>query len=182
VNTEVLPAYKQFAAFVATDYAPHGRTALGVTSLPDGQKRYQNDILRLTTTNLPPDQIHQLGLSEIARIEAEMAVIAKSQGYPDVAAFRAAIAANPKYQATSADQIVDDFRRYIAQMQPKLPQLFTYIPGAPVTVEPIPAFQAAMATHYQSGTPNGKRPGRVSVAVSDATHRSLVDDEAVAYH
>jgi hypothetical protein len=67
-------------------------------------------------------------------------------------------------------------------MQPKLPELFTYIPGAPVTVEPIPAFQAAMATHYQSGTPDGKRPGRVSVAVSDATHRSLVDDEAVAYH
>ena len=96
--------------------------------------------------------------------------------------FRAAIAANPKYQATSAEQIVDDFRKYIAQMQPKLPELFTYIPGAPVTVEPIPGFQAAMATHYQSGTPDGKRPGRVSVAVSDATHRSLVDDEAVAYH
>ena len=182
VNAEVLPAYKQFAAFVATEYAPHGRIALGVTSLPDGQRRYQNDILRLTTTNLPPDQIHQLGLREIARIEAEMSVIAKSQGYPDVAAFRAAIAANPKYQATSAEQIVDDFRKYIAQMQPKLPELFTYIPGAPVTVEPIPGFQAAMATHYQSGTPDGKRPGRVSVAVSDATHRSLVDDEAVAYH
>ena len=67
-------------------------------------------------------------------------------------------------------------------MQPKLPELFTVIPAVPVTVEPIPAFQAAAATHYQSGTPDGKRPGRVSVAVSDYAQRSLINDEAVAYH
>ena len=182
VNTEVLPAYKQFSAFIATDYAPHGRTTLAVTSLPDGQKRYQNDIHRLTTTSLTPEEIHQIGLSEMTRIEGEMTVLAKSQGYPDIAAFRAAIKANPKYQATSSEQIVADFRKYIAQMQPKLPQLFTYIPGAPVTVEPIPAYDAGAATHYQSGTPDGKRPGRVSVAVTDPTHRLLVNDEAVAYH
>ena len=182
VNTEVLPAYKQFSAFIATDYAPHGRTTLAVNSLPDGQKRYQNDIHRLTTTSLTPEEIHQIGLSEMTRIEGEMTVLAKSQGYPDIAAFRAAIKANPKYQATSSEQIVADFRKYIAQMQPKLPQLFTYIPGAPVTVEPIPAYDAGAATHYQSGTPDGKRPGRVSVAVTDPTHRLLVNDEAVAYH
>jgi uncharacterized protein (DUF885 family) len=111
-----------------------------------------------------------------------MTVLAKSQGYADTAAFRAAIDANPKYKATSSEQIVDDFRKYIAQMQPKLPELFTYIPGAPVTVEPIPAYDAGAATHYQSGTPDGKRPGRVSVAVTDPTHRQLVNDEAVAYH
>ena len=182
VNTEVLPAYKQFSAFIATDYAPHGRTTLAVNSLPDGQKRYQNDIHRLTTTSLTPEEIHQIGLSEMTRIEGEMTVLAKSQGYPDIAAFRAAIKANPKYQATSSEQIVADFRKYIAQMQPKLPQLFTYIPGAPVTVEPIPAYDAGAATHYQSGTPDGKRPGRVSVAVTDPTHRLLVNAEAVAYH
>jgi uncharacterized protein (DUF885 family) len=67
-------------------------------------------------------------------------------------------------------------------MQPKLPQLFTVIPVSPVTVEGIPAFQAAMATHYQTGTADGKRPGRVVVAVSDYAHRTLLLDEAVAYH
>jgi uncharacterized protein (DUF885 family) len=182
VNDEVIPAYKQFSAFISTEYAPHGRTTLAVVSLPDGQKRYQNDLHRLTTTSLSPEEIHKIGLSEIDRIEGEMTVLAKSQGYADTAAFRAAIDANPKYKATSAEQIVDDFRKYIAQMQPKLPQLFTYIPGAPVTVEPIPAYDAGAATHYQSGTPDGKRPGRVSVAVTDPTHRQLVNDEAVAYH
>ena len=182
MNTDVLPAYKQFSAFIATDYAPHGRTTLAVTSLPDGQRRYQNDLHRLPTTSLTPEEIHKIGLSEITRIEGEMTVLARSQGYPDIAAFRAVIKANPNYQATSAEQIVADFRKYIAQMQPKLPELFTYIPGAPVTVEPIPAFDTGAATHYQSGTPDGKRPGRVSVAVSDPTHRFLTNDEAVAYH
>ena len=67
-------------------------------------------------------------------------------------------------------------------MQPKLPQLFNNVPKAPVTVEAIPDFQKAAATHYQTGTPDGKRPGRVSVAVSDYTKRSFINDEAVAYH
>ncbi len=67
-------------------------------------------------------------------------------------------------------------------MQPKLPELFGYIPGSPVTVEAIPAFQSAAATHYQTGTPDGKRPGRVVVATSNFAHRSLIDDEATAYH
>jgi uncharacterized protein (DUF885 family) len=67
-------------------------------------------------------------------------------------------------------------------MQPKLPELFGLLPKAPVTVEPIPDFAKAAATHYVGGTPDGKRPGRVVVAVSDPTSRSLVDDEAVAYH
>src|SRR5438270_4581244 len=67
-------------------------------------------------------------------------------------------------------------------MQPKLPQLFTFIPGSAVNVEAIPAFDAANSTLYQTGTPDGKRPGRVSVATSDFAHRTLVLDEAVAYH
>jgi uncharacterized protein (DUF885 family) len=67
-------------------------------------------------------------------------------------------------------------------MQPKLPQLFTVLPKSPVTVEAIPAFQAAAATHYVTGTPDGKRPGRVVVATSNFAERTLVDDEAIAYH
>jgi uncharacterized protein (DUF885 family) len=111
-----------------------------------------------------------------------MLVIARQQGFADLPSFRASIKANPKYKATSAEQILDDFRKYIGQMQPRLPELFTVIPGKPVTVEAIPDFQSAMATHYQTGTPDGKRPGRVSVATSNFAERSLIDDEATAYH
>jgi len=182
VNNDVLPAYKKFAEFIRTEYAPQGRTTLAVTSLPDGQKRYENDIYGRTTTHMSPDEIHQLGLREMDRIQAEMTTIAKKEGFADLASFRASLKTNPKYIPTSAEQILDDFRRYIAQMEPKLPELFTLLPKSPVTVEAIPDFQAAAATHYMVGTPDGKRPGRVVVATSNFSRRSLVDDEAVAYH
>jgi uncharacterized protein (DUF885 family) len=111
-----------------------------------------------------------------------MTTLAHKAGFKDLTAFRESINKDPKWTPTSAEQILDDYRHYIAQMQPKLPQLFTFIPGSPVTVEAIPAFQSADATHYQTGTPDGKRPGRVSVATSDYAHRTLLLDEAVAYH
>ncbi|MDQ6690881.1 MAG: DUF885 domain-containing protein [Gemmatimonadota bacterium] len=182
ISTDVIPAYRTFAEFVRTEYAPRGRTALSVTALPDGAKRYENDIYGRTTIHMTPDEIHQLGLNEIARIQAEMMVIAKKEGFAAAAAFRASLKTNPKYIPTSSEQIVDDFRRYIAQMQPKLPQLFTVLPTSPVTVEAIPAFQSAAATHYVTGSPDGKRPGRVVVATSNFTDRSLINDEAIAYH
>jgi uncharacterized protein (DUF885 family) len=182
INKDVIPAYKSFAAFISKEYAPQGRTALAITSLPDGQKRYQNDIYGRTTTHMTADEIHQLGLREIERIQAEMMVIAKKAGFADLAAYRASLKTNPKYKPTSAEQILDDFRRYIAQMEPKLPGLFNLLPKSPVTVEAIPAFQATAATHYVPGTPDGKRPGRVVVATSNFADRSLINDEAIAYH
>ncbi|MGB7496374.1 MAG: DUF885 domain-containing protein [Candidatus Acidiferrum sp.] len=182
INDEVFPAYRTFATFLSTEYAPRGRSNLAVTSLPDGEKRYENDIYGRTTTDMSPDEIHQLGLREVQRIESEMTAVAKRAGFADLASFRASIKSNPKYVPTSAEQILNDFRHYIAQMEPKLPQLFTLLPKSPVTVEAIPSFQAAAATHYVTGTPDGKRPGRVVVATSNYAQRSLIDDEATAYH
>lgn len=182
LNTQVFPAYKSFKAFLVNNYDPHGRTTLAITSLPNGQARYQNDIVSSTTTHLTANEVHEIGLKEVARIEAQMAAIAKQQGFADNASFQKSLSTNPKYKPTSAEQILDDYRHYIAQMQPKLKDLFTVIPAQPVTVEAIPAFQSAMATHYQEGTPDGKRPGRVVVATSDLAHRSLVGDESIAYH
>ncbi len=182
VQTEVFPAYRKFAAFVGTDYAPHGRTTLSIESLPDGKARYAFAVRQGTTINISPEEVHQIGLNEVKRITAEMNELAVKQGYKDVGAWRTAINADPRWKPKSADQIVEDFRKYIAEMQPKLPQLFTLLPKQPVTVEAMPSFQSAAATHYSPGTPDGKRPGRVVVAVADPTSRTLVLDEAVAYH
>jgi len=179
---DVLPAYKKFAEFTRSEYAPQGRTALSIRSLPDGEKRYENDIYGRTTTHMTPEEIHQLGLREIDRIEGEMTAIAKKEGFADLASFRASVKDNPKYKPTSEEQILEQYRHYIAQMEPKLPQLFTLLPKSPVTVEAIPAFQAAAMTHYVTGTPDGKRPGRVVVATSNFAERSLIDNEAIAYH
>jgi uncharacterized protein (DUF885 family) len=182
VNSDVIPAYKSFAAFLRTEYAPHGRTTLAVISLPGGDKLYRNDIYGRTTTHMSPEEIHQLGLREVDRIESEMTVIAKKEGFADLASFQASLKTNPQYIPTSQEQILEDFRRYIAQMEPKLPELFTLLPNVPVTVEAIPSFQAAAATHYMIGTADGRRPGRVVVATSNFAERSLILDEAIAYH
>jgi uncharacterized protein (DUF885 family) len=182
IQQDVFPAYRNFKTFVQDEYAPRGRTTLSIASLADGERRYQNDIYAQTTTHMTPDEIHQLGLREIDRIQGEMLAIAKQQGFPDLASFRASLKTNPKYIPQSADQILEDYRHYIAQMEPRLPQLFGLLPKSPVTVEAMPSFQAATATHYVTGTPDGKRPGRVVVATSDFRHRSLIGDEATAYH
>jgi uncharacterized protein (DUF885 family) len=130
-----LPAYRAFSSFIATEYAPYGRTTLAVTSLLGGEQRYRNDIRsRTTVSNLTPDQIHQIGLREIDRIQAIMLSIAQQQGFTDLASFRESLKTNPKY---------------IAQMQPKLPELFGFIPGSPVTVEAIAYHEGIPGHHMQ---------------------------------
>ncbi|MGI9087215.1 MAG: DUF885 domain-containing protein [Chthoniobacterales bacterium] len=182
VNNDVFPAYKKFAEFLRTDYDPKGRTKLSIESLPDGKRRYAEAVKMMTTMNVTPAEVHEIGLKEVDRITAEMTKLAEAQGFKNLAAFRTVINNNPKWTPKNEQQIVDDFAKYIQQMEPKLPELFGLLPKAPVTVEPIPDFNKAAATHYVAGTPDGKRPGRVVVAVADPTKRTLVDDEAVAYH
>ena len=181
-NDHVFPAYKKFAQFLRTEYAPKGRTELAIESLADGKRRYAEAVKTMTTIDVPPAEVHEIGLKEVARITDEMTRLAQSQGYKDLASFREAINKDPKWKPTSEQQILDDYRKYIHQMEPKLPELFGLLPKSPVTVEPIPDFAKAAATHYVQGTPDGKRPGRVVVAVSNPTKRTLIDDEAVAYH
>jgi uncharacterized protein (DUF885 family) len=182
VNTEVLPAYRRFEDFVVKEYTPHGRTTIGMNSLPDGDRRYQQAIREQTTTNMSPAEIHALGLREVARINGLLNDLAVKAGYKDLRSFRAALNSDPKYVPKSPEQIVDDFRRYVSQMQPRLPELFGVYPTAPLTVESAPASQPNNPTHYFFGTPDGSRPARVIVATSNYEHRKLLSDETQAYH
>ena len=182
VNDDVFPAYKKFAAFLRTEYAPKGRSVLSVESLAEGKQRYAEAVKTMTTMNVTPAEVHEIGLKEVARVTDEMTKLAQNNGYKDLASFRDAINKDPKWKPTSGQQILDDYKKYIHQMEPKLPELFGLLPKSPVTVEPIPDFAKAAATHYVQGTPDGKRAGRVVVAVSNPTTRTMIDDEAIAYH
>ena len=182
VNSEVLPAYRHFADFIAKDYAPHGRTTIGLNSLPDGARLYQQAIREQTTTDMAPAEIHALGLREVERINGLLNALALKAGYKDLSSFRTGLNNDPKYVPKSPDQIVDDFRRYVGQMQPRLPELFGVFPKTPLTVEAAPASQPNNPTHYIFGTPDGTRPARVVVATSTYAHRKLLSDETQAYH
>ena len=182
VNEDVFPAYRRFTEFLRSEYDPKGRAELSIESLPEGKRRYAEAVKMMTTMNVTPAEVHEIGLKEVERITGEMTKLAQAQGQKDLASFREAINNDPKWKPQSEQQIVDDFAKYIHQMEPRLPELFGLLPKSEVTVEAIPDFAKAEATHYAAGTPDGKRPGRTVVAVADPTKRTLVLDEAVAYH
>jgi uncharacterized protein (DUF885 family) len=184
VDNEVRPAYTKLANFIAIEYEPKGRAEPGIWSLPNGDTLYRFSIRRLTTTEMDPEYIHQLGLKEVARIEAEELAIAKKLGFADLKSFRASVKDNPKLLATSREQILDKYRGYIAQMQPELPKLFGLLPKTPLEVRPVQEFREkeAAGASYTTGTPDGSRPAIVYVNTGDYAHRSLITIETTAYH
>ena len=184
IDQEVRPAYAKLGRFVTKDYAPHGRLQPGIWDLPNGDAIYRFDVRQMTTTDKTPEQIHELGLKEVARIEGEMTKIAHAQGYKDLATFRAALKTNPKVHATSREDILNRYRNYLAQMQPELPKLFGLLPKTKVVVVPVEPFREkeAAAAEYPQGTPDGSRPGQIFVNTGDFAHRSVLTIESTAYH
>jgi uncharacterized protein (DUF885 family) len=184
VDAEVRPAYTRLAKFIATEYAPKGRTDPGMWALPNGDALYRFRIRQQTTTNMDPEAIHQLGLSEVARIEADELVIAKKLGFDDLKKFRASLKTNAKLIPVSRQQIIDTYRRYIDQMQVQLPKLFGLLPKTAVEVRPTQEFREkeASSAEYNQGTPDGSRPGIIYVNTGDYQNRSLLSVESTAYH
>jgi len=183
IRTSVNPAYARLTTFVRDEYAPKGRLGPGIWSLPDGNARYAAAAKRSTTTNMTPEEIHQLGLRQVAELEAQMMVIAQKLGYTDLKSFNAAIENDPKLRAHSREQILEEYRKYIADMSKELPKLFGRLPKAQLEVMPIEEFnEKTAATHYNQGTPDGSRPGHVMVATGDFEKRLLITDESTAYH
>lgn len=184
ITTDVLPSYQRFARFLQADYIPHGRTEPGIWAIPDGDAYYAFRIRQSTTLNKSAAEIHQIGLDEVKRDETEMLAIAHKLGFSDLKSFNAALKTNPKEHPTSKEQLIDAYRGYIAQMRPKLPQLFGTLPKAKLEVVEMPSYIAKdqAEAFYDQGSADGKRPGKVDVNTYNFAQRSLADVEAVAYH
>ena len=184
ISKEVLPAYLRFARFLEVSYIPAGRDKPGIDALPDGARYYQFLIRRTTTTNLTAAQIHQIGLDEVVKDEAEMLTIAQKLGFKDLASFRASLKTNPNMHPTSADALIAAYKGYLGPMQARLPQLFGTLPKEPFEVATVPDYLAknSAPAYYEPGSPDGSRPGRLFIDTYDATHRNLYAAEAIAYH
>jgi len=184
IGKQVLPAYQRFARFLQVTYVPAGREQPGISALPDGAKYYQFLIRRTTTTNLTSDQIHQIGLDEVKKDEAEMQVIAQQLGFKDLKSFQASLKTNPKLHPASAEALLDAYRGYLTPMQAKLPQLFGRLPKAPFEVAAVPDYiqKTAAPAYYEAGTPDGSRPGRLRINTYNATTLNLYSVEDIAYH
>src|SRR5271165_2507110 len=177
IKNDVLPAYAKFATFVKDEYVPKGRSEVGVWSLPNGDAIYAFEVRRWTTTDKTPEQIHQIGLQQVAEI-------ANRLGFKDLKSFRESVKANPKLYAQSREQILDLYRKYLAQMKPELPKLFGRLPKADLIVMPVEPFREkdAPGAQYVAGTPDGSRPGHVEVNTSEPEKRTVISIESTAYH
>lgn len=184
IATKVLPSYQRFAKFLSVTYIPNCRKDPGIWSLKDGEAYYAFRIRQSTTLDKSAAEIHQIGLDEVKRDEAQIQAIVHQLGFSDLKSFQASLKANPKEHPASPEALVDAYKGYIAQMEPKLPQLFGRLPKAKLEVIPMPAYMAPNQPQafYDQGTPDGKRPGHVDVNTYDWADRSLSDVEAVAYH
>jgi uncharacterized protein (DUF885 family) len=184
IAAQVIPSYQRFAKFLTFTYIPNCRKDPGIWALSDGDAYYAFRIRQSTTLDKSAAEIHQIGLDQVKRDEAEMLAIVHQLGFSDLKSFAAGLKANPKEHPASADALLATYQGYIAQMQPRLPDLFGRLPKAKLEVIPMPAYLAPNQPQafYDQGTPDGKRPGHVDVNEYKWEDRSLSDVEAVAYH
>jgi len=184
VRDSVTPAYVKFTAFVRDEYAPKGRAEPGAWALPDGAAWYAFRVKESTTTNLSPEEIHQLGLEQVKEIEGRMLALVNQLGYKDMKSFKAAVDADPKLHAHSREEILDLYRKYEDQMYARLPQMFGRLPKAKLEVMPVEEFREKEAPDaaYMDGTPDGSRPGHIMVNTGDFAKRTVLDIETTAYH
>ena len=181
---QIIAAYQRFITFMRDEYAPHGRTEPGVWALPDGDARYRYAIRRMTTTDLTPDQIHEIGLKQLQETQAEMLAVAKQFGFNDLASFNEHIKNDRKLYGTSGQQVLELYAKYVHDMEPKLSKLFGRLPKAKLVAIPMETARAknGVPADYTNGTPDGARPGHINVNEWDPEHRLLLNVEAIAYH
>ena len=181
----VQPVLARFREFVTDSYLPAGRSSPAISSVPDGADYYRFAIKRETTTDLTADQIHQLGLSEVARIRKLMdSVITASAfkgSFPEWLKF---LRTDPRFYETTADGLVRRYRDLAKRIDPELPRLFAELPRAPYGVRAFPAFEAPSQTtaRYYAGAADGSRAGYFMVNTYRLDARPLYELEALTLH
>ncbi len=184
IRDDILPAYVRFSEFVRDEYAPNGREEPGMWSLPRGEDRYAYLVKLQTTSDLGPEEIHQIGLEQVAALEEEMMMVSSRLGYEDLESFNAALEEMPELRPQTREEILDIYRGHTDAMYGKLPELFGRLPEANVEIMSMEEFREkeAPAAQYMSPAPDGSRPGRVMVNTGDPTSRKTITMEATAYH
>ena len=179
-----LPAWRKLLAYMTETYAHKVRAATGVNTVPGGDRLYAFQVRVMTTTQMTPAEIHELGLKEVARIEAEMQGIAREAGFSgSVAEFEAKLAADPAQHFQSKEEMLVYCRNILMLMEPELPRLFKLLPRTPIGVRAIPPDrEAATASHYTPGTPDVTRPGYFNLQAYRPEQQVKYDKTALVLH
>lgn len=160
IETAVKPAYAEFKTFFETEYLPRARRSIGASAMPGGRSYYA-DLVRYYTTlpSATPQQVHNIGLAEVARIRAEMEATVRETGFEgDFAAFLNHLRTDPQFYPASGDQLLREAAWITREIDARMPDFFGRIPRAPYTVRAVPA---ALAPNYTAGRYN---PGPIGAA------------------
>lgn len=184
VRDGVMPAFAKLHRFLRDEYLPHARSQVGIAGMPGGAAVYKFQIRRETTTQLTAEEIHQIGLDELAKIHAEADVIAKRNGHADAAAFFAAIRKDPKNYATTREGVLEKYREALARANAALPKVFAVLPKAPCIVKPIEEFKEreSPAAYYYSAPHDRSRPAAFMANTYDPASRPLYNATALTVH
>ena len=171
IDSIVNPTYSKLAVFFEKEYLPKARTTSGIGDIPGGKDYYNYCIHSWTTTTLSPDSIYNIGLSEVARLEAEMNKTKEATGFKgDLQAFFKYIDKDPKFcPFTTPQQVLDSFWAIKKIEDPQLKKMFNHKPKTQFTIRQTEAFRAASASaEYIPGSEDGTRPGIFYVPILDA--------------
>jgi uncharacterized protein (DUF885 family) len=181
----VVPAYRAFLDFMTREYIPGARETLGASELPDGEDYYALQIRRYTTLDLTPEEIHEIGLGEVARIRAEMeAVIDEVEFDGGFAQFLEFLRTDPRFYAETPQELLMLASYLAKRMDGELPSLFKTLPRLPYGVEPVPDHLAPVYTagRYVGAPEGSKEPGYYWVNTYDLDSRPLYALEALTLH
>ncbi|HEX6572988.1 MAG TPA: DUF885 domain-containing protein [Steroidobacteraceae bacterium] len=162
LDTKLLPAYRRLRDYVRNEYLPGTRATVAWTALPDGEAWYAFQTQEHTTTTMSAEEIHALGLSEVARIRNEMDRVRQQVGFDgDLEAFFTFLETDPRFYFTRGADLLNGYRELKARIDAALPQLFSVFPKADYEVREVEAFRAASGAgaYYQQPSADGSRPG-----------------------
>ena len=162
VSDDIYPALRRLRDFLANDYLPQARTEVGLSSMKGGRALYARMIEDSTTLPLSADELHQLGLREVARIKGEMNAIRQQVGFDGtLSEFFTFLRTDPRFAPKSEEEIAEGYREIEARVDARIDEQFSLTPKTPLEIRPVEAFRAATeaAGSYNSGTPDGSRPG-----------------------
>ncbi len=184
IRDVIAPEYGKFAQFYLTEYKPKCRKTVGASTMPGGAAWYAFQARSHTTTSLTPEQIHSIGLSEVARIRAEMVKISTDAGYPSREAFIAKLRSDPAYYAKTPEELMAAASRVAKQIDGKMPEFFGKLPRLPYGVREIPKETAETTTtaYYNPGSPESGIAGTYYVNTSKLNQRPLWELPALTAH
>ncbi|MFT5254215.1 MAG: hypothetical protein ACI87N_003282, partial [Flavobacteriales bacterium] len=185
INEKLIPQYKKMAAFLKTDYLPASRATSGIGSLPFGQKLYAAYVKQWTTTAMTPDEIHELGLNEVARLNGEMEKVKNQVGFEGtLLEFFEYVRNKPELKPfKKPEEVIANFEKIYSVIKPNVDKLFSLQPKTKFEIRRTEAFRENTASaEYNQGAADGSRPGVFYVPIPDVKEYNMYGDEDLFLH